>query len=335
MSLSKSPIVGQGIYINQPNSFIRRYDQNPKKYPDDLVGEVHADGEIIAGAWWSYMTNLTASMSFNDAVESMHDLFSISHYGLANGPNGTEGKVFYDILVDALQYDDDNNNINDGTPHFTQIVQAFAKHGIYLLSTAELDHAPPGVVASGTPVTLSASAIVDFPAFLGNVVMYYRLRGTTAVDSLVMTKSGLNYSVTFPSSAQGAIYEYIFGIYDNSSILASYSPATSQFGFTISRRNIPHYLLIGYRSAWHENFDNISSASPGWIIGDAPGDNATTGKWVVAVPVQSSLNGQVVQTGQDHTASGPSQGMCALTGNAPSPTSPAGTADVDGGRTSL
>ena len=35
-----------------PGTQIRRYDINPAVYPQDLVGQVHADGEIIAGAWW-------------------------------------------------------------------------------------------------------------------------------------------------------------------------------------------------------------------------------------------------------------------------------------------
>lgn len=335
MSLNKNPIVGQGFNVNAPNSFIRRYDQNPKKYPDNLVGQVHADGEIIAGAWWSYMTNLMATLTFEQAVEQMNDLFAASHYGLANGANGTEGKVYYDILIDALQYDDDNNNINDGTPHFMQIVQAFAKHGIYLLSTAELNHTPPGIVNSGTTISLDASALVDFPAFLGDVKVFYRLRGTTPFDSLTMTKTGTDFAVNFPNSTQGNVYEYIFAIYDNASTLSNYSPGKAQFGLSVSFRNIPHYLIIGYKSMYLENFDNITPTTPGWIIGDAPGDNATAGKWIVAVPVPSSTNGEIVQTGQDHTAVGPSQGKCAVTANAPLPTSAVGNADVDGGRTSL
>lgn len=51
-SITNNPEIGIGFYTaNQ--SGIRRYDPpNRKIYPQDLVGEVHADGEIIAGAWW-------------------------------------------------------------------------------------------------------------------------------------------------------------------------------------------------------------------------------------------------------------------------------------------
>ena len=41
-----------GWDLVDPTISVRRYDQDRKVYPQDLVGEVHADGEIIAGAFW-------------------------------------------------------------------------------------------------------------------------------------------------------------------------------------------------------------------------------------------------------------------------------------------
>lgn len=334
ISITKDPVVGQGFYVNQPSSFIRRYDVNPKVYPQDLVGQVHADGEIIAGCWWDYAINLSASMPLTTAVDTMANLFSRSHYGLANGPDGTEGQVYFDILIDALQYDDNNNNINDGTPHFTQIVQAFAKHGIYLLSDAEINHTPPGVVASAATVSMDATAIVGFPAFLGDVKMFYRLRGATTVDSLLMTKSGTNFNASFPSSAPGTIYEYYFVVYDNTNFPSAISPFDAKFNITLSQRNIPHYLIVGYKSVKLENFETITATTPGWTVGNVAGDNATAGKWISAIPLSSAITGDTVQTGKDHTGN-PVPGKCAVTANGNLPTSSATSADVDGGRTSL
>lgn len=332
MCITKDPIVGQGFYVNSPNSFIRRYDINPKVYPQDIQGEVHADGEIIAGAWWDFAVNLSSTMSLSNAVDTMSDIFSASQFGLATGPDGTEGQVYYDILIDALQYDDDNNNISDGTPHFLDIVNAFAKHGILLLHTAQLSHNPPGLVAASTNVTINASAIVDYPAFLGDVKMFYRLKGATTVDSVIMTKTGTNFTGVFPGATQGQIYEYYFTIYDNTNVPSATSPAESKFNITLAQRNIPHFLMVGYASMFHENFDGISTSSTGWIIGNDPSDNATGGKWIVAVPVASRTNGDTIQTGLDHTSG---TGKCAVTGNAASVNNTAGSADVDNGRTTL
>jgi len=324
-AITHSPLIGPGFYIGQPNSTIRRYDINPKVYPQDLVGQVHADGEIIAGAWWDTGLNW-------GSVDSMADLFAATHFGLANGPDGTEGQVYHDILIDALLYDDDNANLNDGTPHFNYIVPAFAAHGIYLLSNTVVNHAPSATIAAGAPFTISADAMADFPAFLGNINMIYRKKGTTVSDTILMTKIGTNYTCQFPVSSAGDVFEYIFAVYDYTNALSLFSPMNAQFNTGFTNRNIPYYLLVGYNSYFNEPFTNITSTTTGWTIGNAPGDNATSGKWIVAIPVSSVTNGDTVQTGKDHTTG---TGKCAVTGNAASTASQPGNSDVDNGKTTL
>ena len=66
-------------------------------------------------------------------------------------------------------------------------------------------------------------------------------------------------------------------------------------------------------------------ADAGWQAG-APGDGATSGKWVRAIPV-----GTVAQPATDHTEAG---SACYVTGNGTAG-APAGEADVDGGATTL
>ncbi|MBK7762706.1 MAG: T9SS type A sorting domain-containing protein [Bacteroidetes bacterium] len=319
----KTGIIGQGA--NSPTDFIRRYDLAPKVYPQDLVGQVHADGEIIAGAWWDVGQNW-------NSIDSAMTLFADSYFGLATGPDGTEGQVYHDILIDALQYDDDNANLNDGTPHFGFVVSAFATHGIYLLSNTILHHNPATSIVAGAPFTINAVASADYPAFIGDIKMIYRLKGTTISDTILMTKSGVNYTCQFPSATNGNVYEYIFAIYDYTNFLSLYSPVNANFNTGFTSRNIPYYMLVGYNTVYAEPFDNITSTTPNWTIGNASTDNATGGKWIVALPISSVTNGDTVQTGKDHSTG---TGKCAVTGNAASASSQPGNADVDGGRTSL
>ena len=58
ISLTETPVLGFGWDLIDPTIFVRRYDQNRKVYPQDLSGEVHADGEIIAGCFWDTYLNL-------------------------------------------------------------------------------------------------------------------------------------------------------------------------------------------------------------------------------------------------------------------------------------
>ena len=55
ISLTQNPVLGFGWDLVDPTVYVRRYDQNRKVYPQDLVGQVHADGEIIAGAFLGYI----------------------------------------------------------------------------------------------------------------------------------------------------------------------------------------------------------------------------------------------------------------------------------------
>ena len=42
ISLTQNPVLGYGWDLTDPTVYVRRYDQNRKVYPQDLVGQVHA-----------------------------------------------------------------------------------------------------------------------------------------------------------------------------------------------------------------------------------------------------------------------------------------------------
>ena len=98
ISITGNPVLGIGFDDTDPTVYIRNYDFNngvPRKiYPQNIVGQVHSDGEIIAGAWYTLALNL-------NSLSQMADLFAATHSGLANGPDGAEGQVYTDILIDA------------------------------------------------------------------------------------------------------------------------------------------------------------------------------------------------------------------------------------------
>ena len=109
ISLTQSPVLGFGWDLVDPTVYVRRYDQNRKVYPQDLVGQVHADGEIIAGAFWDTYLNL-------GSMQQMLDLFKYTFDGAPDGPNGTEGIIYTDVLVEVLFADDNDADLTNGTP---------------------------------------------------------------------------------------------------------------------------------------------------------------------------------------------------------------------------
>lgn len=330
LGITGSPVLGIGFDDTDPNVFVRRYDVDRKVYPQDLVGEVHADGEIIAGAWWD--TGVLMG-----SLQQMMDLFSQTFYATITGPDGSEGIVYTDILVEALQSDDvpplGDNDITNGTPNDAAIVTGFDMHGISLLSNASLTHTPVLTSAASNPINITAQLTnLQYPWALSDVKLYYKLNrlGTWTPVSMSNT-SGNNYQGSIPAQPEGTLIAYYIGLADTSGKLYSVQP----FAAADSNPNIPNFILNGFDFQDAETFDGSFLGNGQWETGIAS-DNATTGLWEIDIPVGSFSDqfdpNSLVAPDYQFTPSGIA---CAVTQNAPSSTSALGTADVDGGETTL
>lgn len=319
MCINRDGIVGDGAYYNGGN--IRSYTGAPKVFPQDLVGQVHADGEIIAGAWWDVAQNI-------GSVDTMAQLFTQTFYDLPNGPDGTEGDVYHEILISAILNDDDDNNLANGTPHFNQIVEAFARHGIYLLSGAEFEHTEVANQPANAAVTISGNLTVTNAAFFDELLMVYQNRyGSGTWDTVAMTNTtGTTYSAQIPGYPAGAIVDYYFVAQDITATSAyslpdGYDPMASKL-----EMSIPYQYGVGLGGKRYDfNFDNDM---PGWEFGVVT-DNASAGVWEKGEPVGTAQGGLQIQPEIDHTTG---TGSCAVTGNG---ASTIGGNDVDNGKTTM
>ncbi len=326
ISITKDPVLGKGA--SGGGGIIRRYDLAPKVYPADIIGEVHADGEIVAGAWWDVAVNI-------NSVDTMTQLFTDVYYDTPDGPGGTEGAVYHDVLISALINDDNDASLSNGTPHFTQIVNAFARHGIFLLGDAAIAHTELAHQPKNTTITVSADLTLSTPAFFQDMLLYYRARGGQW-DSTVMTQTtGNTYTAQIPAQAPGTLMDYYFGVFDNQSTLSAVAPDGYFPSIAQGQITIPFQFGIGIDARSTVDFE--TPLPSGWTVGNGPGDGATSGIWVQAKPIGSFVSGIVsntpVQPNADHTTG--ALGKCLVTGNASSTTAQPGVADVDGGATTV
>ncbi|MAE70146.1 MAG: hypothetical protein CME06_06715 [Gemmatimonadetes bacterium] len=135
-TVNDDPQVGEGMMLNG-DPYLRTIE-NDKVYPDDLVGEGHIDGEIIAGAMWDTRLALGAT--------SADDIFHFARY--------LKAKKMDVYAIDVLITDDDDGNLLNGTPHGSRIHQAFSHHG--LLDAIDLVLAvpePPAPLSPGDAVS--------------------------------------------------------------------------------------------------------------------------------------------------------------------------------------
>ena len=318
-TLTNSPFIGKGWDLVDPNINIRDY-QDRKVYPQDLVGEVHADGEIIAGCFWDTYLNL------NNMNQTL-DLFKYTFDSGIDGPDGTEGAIFTDILVEVLYADDNDANLTNGTPNDIAIVSAFALHGITLLSNAVISHNPISNNIGNSAISINASVGITYPWALGSTNCFYRLNDATNWNNLVMSGAS-SFTTTIPAQPNGTVVAYYISLTDNFGNESGITPMAANVS-PLNNANIPYFIMVGYDLIEEEDFDFSMGF---WQTGDV-NDNATTGLWEIGSPVGSYTdNGSPVQTDQQHTPNGSD---CAFTGNATSSTASIGENDIDGGHTTL
>jgi len=319
-TITEDPILGQG-FMGGVDSYVRRYDAEPKVYPADLVGEVHADGEIIAGAWWDLYENLEYNM------DAMIDIWKETLNATCDGMDGNEGVIYRDVLLEALMADDDNADLTDGTPNDIAILEAFAEHGITLLANAIVDHEDiTAALPAADPVILEADLEVDFPVYLGDLFLYYRTSPADDFTQMTMTETGATtYEANIGVQPAGTIVEYYFIVTDIYGGIAATTPKE----VTADDPNLPYYALVGYTVNATEDFDNTFTD---WEVDPYGNDDNTTGTWTVDVPIETYDGSYILQTGDDHTPG--FTNLCVFTGNAPLAEG-LGANDVDDGATSL
>lgn len=326
ITLTNNPVLGVG-FTNTPTQVIRRYDINPKIFPQNLVGQVHADGEIICGAWWRTANNIGSR-------QTQMQILSEAMYGLPNAPNGQEGQLYTDILIDALQADDNDNDLTNGTPNMNSIISAFAFHGIRLLTNVSFNYtqqadALPNI---GIPFSVDVNIQPPLDAFLDSVQLVYTVNASTVRNVVALSKTGNTYTGNIPSQAPGTILRYYFRLKDVGGAVSGSQPRNAE---NSSDPALPYNMLVGFVEYDRDDVEDTSATLANWTLSLAT-DNATAGRWQAAVPIPSfGTPGDPSTITAPGTNATPGGSMCFVTQNASSANSSVGSADVDGGRTNL
>jgi hypothetical protein len=113
-SIHDNPYFSRGVYLNNQTGAMRVLE-NDLRIPEDWEGEVHADGRIMGGAFWDLRVNL-------DNPGMADTLIHYCRYGYPED--------FISVFFEILNLDDDNDDLSDGTPHDSEIYDAFGQHGI-------------------------------------------------------------------------------------------------------------------------------------------------------------------------------------------------------------
>ncbi len=307
--IQDDPNVGKGFF--GPATVLRTID-NTRRWPEDASGDGHVTGLIIGGAFW----DLRQSAGLAVAAQLSH----FAKYGIPDDPD--DGVAMNEYFIETLVADDDDADLGNGTPNGAAIVAAFNAHGIGTGYFMDIVHAPladqPG--AGPFPVTATVTYAGPFGALAGAPSLHYAFNDG-AFGSVPMSPTGNpdEFTASIPG-VSGAVVRY-------------YVRAADSYGESVTHpaaapASATHRFLAGPATTL---LVRDMEVDPGWTVG-AAGDNATTGLWVRADPIGTQVTAGIdVQPEDDHTVAGL---QCFVTGNA-TLGSPAGTNDVDGGRTTL
>ncbi len=277
-------------------------------------GQVHTDGEVWMGAGWKIRQNLNATHG-DAAGDLVADTLFLSWM---NAYNQTQIKSV--IEIQWLTLDDDNGDINDGTPNYADIdagfvAQGFPGYDIPFVTFSGVTDLPDTEDQLG-PYVVQATIVAGVAPPVSNATLHYRADEGAWIDLAMTDLGGDLFEGQIPGQVSPAVVDYYLTATDSASNSEDYpydAPA-SLFSFNVG-------ILTTFL-----DFDFEAGGDEGWTVG-FPSDTASTGVWERVDP-----RGTAAQPEDDHTLDPGT--TCWVTGQQPVGGS-LGTNDVDNGDTTL
>jgi hypothetical protein len=306
---------------------------------------VHQCGQIVGGVWWRMRTNFGNTYGSALGLEKVRDLH-VAWTQMTNGGSGTNfiNSAHEGTMIEVLTLDDDDGNINNGTPNRDQICPAFAAHSIQCapltlidiqlpgggaavppprpplsLGGPHLPPAPPPLLTPGQPFDIPVAVVgISGTPQPGTTRLHYRIPGAASYTSTLLPETSPNqYLATLPAAQCGEYIEFYFSSQASGgqTIVHPVGAPANQFAAR---------ALEGATQSIAAHYD-FETAAP-WSVVNHP--SLTTGQWERAIPAGTTYNGQQVQPGAAFGGQ-----RCYVTDNRTG--SSVSSYDVDGGPTIL
>ena len=190
------------------------------------------------------------------------------------------------------------------------------------LTSFNLSHSPLTYFQDlSGPIEINAETFAEAGNAL-SLTLHYSISGSAFITLDMSETTANSWSALIPAQPNGTIIEYYIHAIDGegNSVYQPYSAP-----------EIPNFFLVGSSIHFPMLVQHDAESDQGWALGVAE-DDASSGTWVREDPIGTWEGSEPVQPEDDHSQDGT---MCFVTGNAPFTGSNSGTADVDGGRTTL
>ncbi|HEY4057617.1 MAG TPA: hypothetical protein VGM39_13465 [Kofleriaceae bacterium] len=245
-----------------------------REAPGDLVPEPHLSGLIISGALWDLRKLLIAAHGEADGNARVYRIFaSIA----ARAPN------IQGTYLPALVGDDDDGDLENGTPDQCLIDRAFSRHGLAPSTVKLTTVGPPTVdgLAIDVPVSTPASACPQ--PRVAQMIVTWHGDSESRVFHLYPDESGTHWTGSLPPQPDYARVHY--------SIDVVFEDGAAQH-LPDNRADREYQLVTG---TWDEIYCESFDADPQW-------DQTTQGvpaKWELGKPRGMALDPTAAFTGEN------------------------------------
>ncbi|MCY3002702.1 MAG: hypothetical protein NTV21_12945 [Planctomycetota bacterium] len=286
-------------------------DSSPACY-----GEVHADGEPWMGAAWKVRANLKTALGTGPGGAVANAIF----LGWMNSYNQTQIRSI--IETQWLTLDDNDGNIANGTPHYTQIdagfrAQGFPGYTLIPLGFTNVTDLPDTTNQAG-PYVVNATIASNFGSSVASATVFYRIGSTGSFTALPMTQgAGNNFSAAIPGQIAPKVVQYYVSASDllgNTGTFPTSAPAQGVLDFQVGA------VVVVFCDNFETNLN--------WAVTNT---SVTSGAWTRAAPIGTTQGGVQAQPATDNPAGTGTQ--CMFTGQGTAGSTNVGEADVDGGPT--
>lgn len=204
--IANEPELGVGFF-GDCNDPLRNAD-NTIQYP--CSGGIHDCGQLISGCVWSTRLAFTSGHFPSGYMETLANL-AINSMLLHTG-----SEITPQITIDWLTLDDDDANLDNGTPNFDEICTGFGAHNMDCPEITPIwfeypDGQPEMVgpdVETAVRVLVHTGAVVPVA---GSGIMYYSIDGSP-FQLGTMVEVGLNeYDAMLPATACNSSIEWYVG----------------------------------------------------------------------------------------------------------------------------
>ncbi|MCP4581857.1 MAG: hypothetical protein GY839_09565, partial [candidate division Zixibacteria bacterium] len=254
-------------FYNDCYEYMRTGD-NTYQYP--CSGEIHDCGQLISGCVWDTRNALaiTNPITYQDILSNLAINSILMHSGTEITPT---------ITIDYLTLDDDDGNINNGTPHYAEICAGFNPHNmdcpdLELLGFNYPDGLPEFMDPAGGSIRVEVYAVSGTPQS-GTGILHYNIGSGWVSNSMTVVSPNV-YDAVFPAIECGTDVQF-------------YVSAQTTAGYTVNDPSGAPATTYSFTTAIDLNivFEDNFETNQGWT---AENLGATSGDWQRGIPVNDS-----------------------------------------------